>query len=138
MMTHQEMFDRAVRGLASQGFERCRIGAGGVNYVYRKVREDGFVMHCAWGWVDTEGAGAAESAFAGDVYWLRLRGIGLAAELSDDDVEVNNGDLPLDGFAIELQKAHDRGTSPNLMVSQLQRVSENFGLTWPADVAVGC
>ena len=49
--SHQEMFDRAVRGLASQGFQQALEGNA---CVYDMPMSDGPIRHCAWGWVDTE------------------------------------------------------------------------------------
>ncbi len=46
-MTKQEMFDKAVEGLASQNWVRCSDPKGGC--VYRRSTENG-EMRCAYGW----------------------------------------------------------------------------------------
>ena len=111
-LTKQEMFNRAVRGLRSQGFTRCMVAGMGCSY------GDGEGHHCAWGWVDTSLANEI-----GSVYALRDRGIGVAAQLSTDDVE----------FAAALQTAHDCGLTPVRMEGSLRALAERHNLTWPED-----
>lgn len=130
MLTKQEMFDRAVRGLASQGFEQCTFLPGSNGYMnsscaYSYTRDDGFIMHCAWGWVDPEGT---VSLLAG-VRTLRVNKCGLAAHLSEEDTDPQ-------GFAARLQRAHDRSFGRDDMVNKLSSVACDFQLTWPADVSV--
>lgn len=116
----QEMFDRAVRGLASQGFEKCEIG-GSCRYADNEGR------HCAWGWVDP----SLTSSDMESVYGIRHKGV--AATMSEDEIL---------GFGLSLQKAHDLVYTFNTtmvkttMVKTLQRVANKYGLTWPADVVI--
>ena len=94
-MTRQEMFDKAVIGLRSQGWERCSIfeGAAGVERCVYQKRVGDSVQRCAWGWVDQSLTGL----ISGTVGNLRERGIGLAADLSY--AEAN--------WADNMQAAHD-------------------------------
>jgi hypothetical protein len=114
--SRQEMFDRAVRGVRSQGFQQCSNGA---SCRYRHMRADGTVMRCVWGWVDPEGT---ESDPCGTVFFLRENKVGLAATLSEEDAEWARG----------LQVAHD-GASEKVgdMESRLRRFGTDHGLVWP-------
>lgn len=126
-LTKQEMFDRAVNGLASQGFEKCCTtrqyqyhlkGSGEPGEpakqvcVYKKGN-----MHCAWGWVDPE---VDEDRFC-TVQDLRKAGIGLAADMDESDLS----------FAMRLQQAHDMPPSPSSMKKCLQELGDSYGLTLP-------
>src|SRR5688572_28138575 len=88
-MTRQELFDKAVRGLRSQHWEAC------TDEFETCIYADDVGRHCAWGWID-ETSWPYKSA-DDTVSVLRARGVGLAAQLSDADLE----------WALELQKAHD-------------------------------
>jgi hypothetical protein len=107
MITKQEMFDRAVRGLASQGWERC---------VFKNacVFTDDKGKRCAWGWVDT----SLGSSINGNVRALWEHGIGIAAQLNDSDLE----------FALALQEAHDRSYD---MDKAFRHFGKHWGLEWP-------
>lgn len=119
MMTHQEMFDRAVRGLASQGWRRCvQRGSNGLeDYYYNNCEytlwpPGGGVMHCAWGWVDpaTAGVGSvANSTVRSPVY----------AELTSD------GDRE---FALALQRTHDESSNANLR-QDFRKLAADYGLS---------
>lgn len=127
-MTNQEMFDKAVAGLASQGFKRCT----------RFNKEDSLThtpsswphvgnpcmyqqgdRHCAWGWVDT-----SLTDEPGGVRALHERGVGLAKELSMCQLN----------FASDLQNAHDSSVEHTRLSMQenLRHLAENHGLTLPA------
>lgn len=127
MITKQEMFNRAVRGLASQGwlpsvdFKQM----GGCAY----MSDDG-TRRCAWGWVDPDEP--LLNKYAKSVERAREDKIGLAAELSDEDLE----------FAKQLQNAHDQvawngldeaGTARK-MPGMFAVLAQEYGLTWPEDV----
>lgn len=114
-LTKQEMFNRAVRGLASQGYQRCMDDKG---CVYTNAAG----QHCAWGWVDQDLPAGIFAAISG----LRNDGIGVAASL-------NCGDLH---FAEALQEAHDYSDEPDKMRRKLHQVGDKYGLTWPEDVAL--
>lgn len=115
-MTKQEMFDKSCIGLKSQDFQRC-ISNNGCVY------SDGNGHHCAWGWVDPEGT----EGFDGDVQKLQSASLGLAATLSDEDV--NRGEPHESGFAVALQQAHDRGCTAHEMVSNLRALAARFELS---------
>ncbi len=116
--SHQEMFDRAVRGLASQRFARA------TNYaevcLYRKEMSDGSIRHCAWGWVDPDGTADAD-AIGGNVYDLARAGIGLTALLSEADLL----------FAWQLQRCHDLARSPDRMQERFRELALQWDLSVP-------
>lgn len=111
MLSKQEMFDRAVRGLHSQNWEQCRDQYG---CQYRRGDR-----HCAWGWVDPD----QDNCHFG-VSGLRSNRSGLAAQIAAEDQE----------FAEQLQHAHDTGANPQLMKQKFQALGERHFLTWPSDV----
>lgn len=109
-MTRQEMFDRAFRGLASQGWRRAVNEHGACQY----LTEDG--RRCAWGWVDPDDTTNA----TGTVLTLRAAGCGLAAHLLPDDLR----------FARALQIAHDQAPDDELEAS-MRKFAEDWALTCP-------
>lgn len=109
--SRQEMFNRAWRGLKSQGFMRCTDG--GVC-----VYDDGHGHHCAWGWVDHESWG-----YWGSVNRLYGEGIGVAGVLDYDDCE----------FARDLQMAHDDSHEPAAMEEALRWLAQHYMLTIPSE-----
>ncbi len=112
MMTRQEMFDKAVRGLRSQGFERC------YSEEHRMcVYDDGKGRHCAWGWID-EATWAHPDA--GDLVTLSDEGIGLAPRLGIEDYS----------WAKRLQVIHDTSKCDN-MEQRLRFFAEQSNLTFP-------
>lgn len=118
MPSTQEMFDRAYRGLHSQGFRRCVSGSG--QCLYAAPSSDGAgpeTWHCAWGWVDPTVLGRR-----GSVTDLAHDLIGLAGRL----------DPPGLRFAIGLQRAHDSGYTPDGMRRNLEWVAERHFLVLPS------
>ncbi len=116
-MTKQEMFDKAVKGLASQDFERCRTGTNsGCAY----ANEDG-TKHCAWGWVDTQLASDDGRFFSR----LRREGVGIAATLGEEEAK----------FAGLLQNAHDHSTTPSAMKWELRSLAKEHHLTIPEELS---
>lgn len=116
MMTRQEMFDKAVRGMASQGFERCsRPSRRGEPGDYVCAYTDG-CSHCAWGWVDE----SLEDIDA-SISTLQIQAIGLAGELDAATVK----------WAQELQECHDNGGTPESMVRRLREFAREHNLTFP-------
>lgn len=110
MLTKQEMFDRAYRGLASQGWRKCFDERG---CIYQHA--DG--RRCAWGWVDMslgpDDLGAVET--------IALDHDGIASTLGADGL----------GFAIALQSAHDTADSPEALLASMNRLAASYGLSIP-------
>jgi hypothetical protein len=121
-LTIQEMFDRAVRGLASQGWEPC-VSDGSNRQESVCLYSDGTGKHCAWGWVDP----SLERSQKGTVAQLRHRRVGIAATLNHAQ----------GGFARQLQTCHDENSEPEQMRNSLRRLAASFDLTWPEDVHHG-
>lgn len=120
MLTLQEMFDKAVRGLYRQGWAQAMDDN---TCVYEAA--DG--KRCAWGHVDTGLAHPDNKG--GSVYNLEYTRRGIAASLP-----AILGGLR---FAGDLQAAHDNGgdpLDPARMIMRLKSVAERYGLTWPSDV----
>jgi hypothetical protein len=113
-MTNQVMFDRAVRGLASQRWQLCMTRGGSCVYSHEG-------MHCAWGWVDPEGTAKA----CGVVRNLWATEVGLAATLDGDQLL----------FATDLQIAHDNSSGGEDMRFRFSQLADKYSLTWPEDVA---
>lgn len=124
MLTNQEMFDRAVRGLASQGW-RGAIKVGSYDKpICAYLTNDG--RRCAWGWVDTSLASETQdvSSLHYDVCYSLAK------------------DLDYDGlvFAKAMQRTHDdvaladTGEEAESMKNAFAKLSKEFGLTWPDDV----
>lgn len=116
--TIQEMFDKAVRGLAAQEWRRSTTWEGGTEVcVYLASNGD----RCAWGHVDPEGTEGGD----GNVYSLKRWGRGLAAILDSEGL----------GFAKQLQMAHDRGqhcdTSPLGVRNAFMALGQKCDLVWP-------
>ncbi len=113
-MKKQEMFDLAVRGLRSQGFNRCLVNGD-------PVYADGTGRCCAWGWVDPQTAASPEySKYY--VNGLMADGVGVAAGL----------DLGAISFARQLQWCHDDSPTPSTMERRLKQLGERESLQWPA------
>lgn len=116
--TIQEMFDKAVRGLAAQEWRRSVKWEGHREVcVYLAPNGD----RCAWGYVDPVGAVDG----GGDVYCLNDDGIGLAALLDSEGLD----------FANQLQMAHDCGqhgdTSPLGVRNAFMALGQECDLVWP-------
>lgn len=112
-MKKQEMFEKAVVGLRSQGFERCQVNGESV------YGHEG--RHCAWGWVDPI-VSSKPHYCRYFVNGLMADGIGVAAGL----------DLVGITFARQLQWCHDDSMTPATMERRLKQLGEREGLTWPA------
>lgn len=114
-MNIQEMFNRAVIGLRSQGFERCRTpDEGGCAY----SNSDG-TKHCAWGWVDSTLGPEVESYIDN----LAERRIGVAGDLNLRELD----------FARQLQQAHDDSKTPDSMQQSLRGVARIWSLQFPEE-----
>lgn len=127
-MDRQEVFDTAVRGLASQGFQRSMLELEG-RCAYRG--EDG--RRCALGWCMT----GAEA-----LTWEGASAYGLPFSIIDR-LGGNRS------FLSDLQYAHDRGAgpgessqrgalvTPEAMRRALRLVGERYGLTIPEELSNG-
>ena len=108
--TKQEIFDAAVRGLASQGWQRSMSRDG------RCMYRGAFGRRCAVGWCidedeyNPEMEGSSVSDFFDVTECLRVR------------------------FLDTVQNAHDCHAKTQDMLSEFIAVSQRFKLTWPADV----
>lgn len=113
LLSRQEMFDRAWRGLKSQGFQKC-MKANQASCAYRTGE-----TRCAWGWVDTDLTDENRS-----VADLHNDGIGLAAKLQDIDLK----------FAQGLQVVHDNSSTIfDSMERNLIGFADRYNLTVPND-----
>ncbi len=120
--TRQEMFDRAVRGLASQSWRQAVVTMpNNVTRCAYRVVETG--DRCAWGWVDPDGPPAHHVGAVSD---LRRAGIGIAAKLDSDMLS----------FASRLQECHDgaKEGKPDDMRYRFIEFAEDEDLVWPDDV----
>jgi hypothetical protein len=113
MISKQEMFNRAVVGLRSQGFERCQVNGD-------PVYGDDKGCHCAWGWVDPVASSKPEYARY-FINGLMADGVGLAAGLTLTEVT----------FATQLQRCHDDSRTPFMMERRLKQLGAREGLSWP-------
>lgn len=118
MITRQEMFNRAVVGLRSQGWVQSNIDGpfSGSAQSCAYVKGD---LRCAWGWVDR----SLTAANNGTVGSLAYAKIGVAAELIDDHLT----------FAGDLQQLHDLATSTANMEARFRSFGAYHQLTWPED-----
>ena len=116
-MTNQEILNKAVKGLASQGFERSMWpdGKPGCAYHGDKGRK------CAVGWLIPDEKYEARIEGRG-VYDVRLL-LGLS-EFNDDQVP----------FLEQLQLAHDRAPLPETMKMYLSAVCARYELTVPEEL----
>ena len=109
-MTIQEMFDKAVRGLAGQGWRRSAAEYGGC--MYHSPNGD----RCAWGHVDPEGTKGQSMYVSG----LARAGTGIAGQLTNDELT----------FVEAIQRAHDFGPVSEMPL-RFKRLGERYGLAWP-------
>ncbi len=123
-MTRQEMFDKAVRGLRSQNWERSVDKDGYCVY------DDGQGKHCAWGWVDESLWGSdSPHTFAPkyrsvNVNGLCTQGVGVAGKLSSEEL----------WFAQALQLCHDEGRVNNEPLEpRLRALALKYNLVFPED-----
>jgi hypothetical protein len=117
-MTKQEMFDKAVRGLAKQCWKRAARVTDIGNSICVYQDKDG--NRCAWGHVDT----SLDSEVDGGVRKLHEQKIGLAAGLTDSEVM----------FAQILQTTHDDACTPEQMLEAYTDIYIRHQLDWPSDV----
>lgn len=112
MLTRQEIFNNAWRGLESQGFEQSLSGGG---CAYRGDAE----RRCAIGWCipDDLYRDGFEGRVVSETPMIRK-----AAGVSARDKR----------FALSLQECHDDNPSPDAMRVALVKFAISYGLTIPA------
>jgi hypothetical protein len=115
-MTRQEMFDKMVRGLAAQGWERS---VAGDKCQYRGPGG----RKCAVGQLIDDAEYAPESDLIAETGIGSLRILEIYPQFASDAVWLR-------GY----QCAHDVSTSPAEMRAQFARLGERDGLTWPEGV----
>ena len=108
--TYQDLFDAAVRGLASQGWERSMDENDDV-CAYRG--ECG--RKCAIGWLIDK-----------DDYRPEIEGYDASKIFACTNQKMQ--------FLQAMQNAHDGHAKPQLMLSEFMGLSEDYKLEWPADV----
>lgn len=111
------MFNKAVEGLASQGWQKS-VEGGIVSLGATCVYNGPNGIHCAWGWVDPNIPREYESAAVEE---LHDTGVGLAARLDDEGLD----------FAVKLQKCHDDSFSPSGMRTRLRDLADEYNLVIP-------
>lgn len=111
--TRQQLFDRAVRGLASQGWEQSlKFNRGVSSCAYRGAAD----TRCAVGWL-----------FDGEVSdEMNVMGVG---KLIDNKlVEVDKELVP---FLLQLQRMHDSHDWPEYMEKAYRQYAAANDLLWP-------
>jgi hypothetical protein len=116
-VTKQELFDRVVAGLASQGFERSR-SADDEACMYRGLHG----RRCAAGW-----------ALPDDLYDSRMEGASVdKSPHTRAEVFVGPADADaLRNLLVALQFAHDRSVFPADMRAELRTTGYEHGLVIP-------
>jgi hypothetical protein len=117
----QDAFNRAVSGLASQGFQRSTRSVSN----WCAYRGDGG-KRCAVGWLIPDGA-----------YSSKIEGDSASQEDVLDALKVPLDDADAIFFLGRLQKAHDNAPTPDVMRERLIRLALNECLTIPAELAEG-
>lgn len=113
-MDKQEAFDKMVRGLSAQGWQRSvREGHGGQRCVYRASAS----LKCAVGHLLEK-----EEALLGD-----------AEDLSPSELFPQSSDL-FHAFLAVCQKAHDASNGGYYMACNFLRAARIYNLTWPSDI----
>lgn len=117
-MERQEAFEKAVRGLAGQGWERSVTTQEGP-YTQCCYRGDGG-RKCAIGHLIPD-----------EDYSPRMEGGAITWPQVLETCGLSSADR---GFAVDMQIAHDRAESPEGMLRNYREFAEQYDLTWPADV----
>lgn len=122
LMTKQEMFDMAVRGLAKQGWHRAVTENGSCKYEIGALR-------CAYSHCMTD-------EFRQKVIADGMNGVP-ATEIMNTYPEEAPYTADADGnFETALQRVHDGSQMPQIMVQAFSAFAMEHDLTWPADVEV--
>lgn len=109
-MNIDEIFDKAVRGLLSQGLNQC------INIDYNCIYSNkDKTMHCAWGWVNTDLVGSTHVASVNCHIYNSL-------SIKDKAIARN------------LQAAHDKGYNPSAMALALLTLAEDYNIVVKPDV----
>lgn len=121
-MTKQEMFDKAVKGLASQGFEKCWDGD---TCKYKKGKS-----RCAVGWLLPEKLKSIDGQNRTRIESIDCDVLGLIDSYKVPTFISDNDDF-LDG----LQCAHDESDDPANMVLRLKEFAATHDLEIPKELA---
>jgi hypothetical protein len=113
LMTKQDVFSSAVRGLSNQGWDRCENQRAAAVYAFGD-------RHSPWGWIDQ----ALDKNIHGSVYYLRQEKIGLAAEASDDILALVH----------RMELAHVSAPTALAMRRAFRKLAFELSLHWPDDV----
>lgn len=136
-LTRQSIFDTAVRGLQSQGWEQCRYNKS--QHQGYPSYNDGKGRHCFWGWNDTEippgSTGVLTNIWSGS-YESTKTNTG-AGPVTRQLLEQAKTDPGLLDFVNEGARAHDRGRTPHDMQFYLLLMVDAHQLKVPDDVDLG-
>lgn len=108
-MTTQEMFDVAVAGLASQGFERSGQETGS-GFTCKYSDDKG--RHCAY-------------------YYVDPRTDLVEGQICENQEGFDEKPYHFRAFSRALQDAHDEGETPDMMRSKLRSLAADYSLTLP-------
>lgn len=114
-LTKQDLFNRAVRGLASQGWQRAAHDVDGPCY----YASESTALRCAWGHCDP----SITPKDIGTIYMLRHLERGLARWLTTAGYD----------FAGDLQRTHDMHRD-QFMKYYFSAIAAEHKLVWPEDV----
>lgn len=113
-LTEQEIYNKAVEGIASQNWERS-VGSEYCRYTI--INESGNILHCALGWIDPN---------LDDDYVVTADAEDFFVEGIREPFDEERAD-----FLYFLQDAHDSGDSKKEMVAQLVSVAKRYDLEIP-------
>jgi hypothetical protein len=139
-MTRQQIFDTAVAGLASQGFERSRHDLG-CAYTGNPQQTSGKECHCAIGWcikdvyksnMEYQSVATLVAAFPETLEKLGFQYSEIITWDDSDVIEFNTDEAKHKMLFLEdLQRAHDNSGYPEDMKRRLFNVGYEWGLVVP-------
>ena len=119
VMSKQQMLDKAVKGLASQGFVQSR-GPGITENPGRCAYRGNEGRRCAIGWLIPD-----------DKYYPELEKNGEGHKLPKSVLNFRPSSMSL---VWRLQLAHDRAINPDQMKQNLKDLAKEFGLRIPKEL----
>jgi hypothetical protein len=115
-LNEQKLFDKAYKGIKSQGFEK----SGGKDSCLYTSEKNGRTYHCAIGWICEGSQMPAECVSPKDsTFWTSL-------ELDITLIPESRRD-----FLYKLQSIHDHAENPDDMQKRAIKFAEKHGLTIP-------